>query len=370
MSLTHALCAIADRVGYAIDLDDLNAALGLSWMSIAVPSEPDPACWPMYARDAFLVEAGRLFGMTIRDMHPPEAARGLSDAAEFRQHFDASYRPLVLRALEHDQTVLAWQGWPGDMRLLWGIITGTSDAGVGLRGRVACPSGRAAWPSEAPPCPSEPPRDMPAPSARANRTPEVVTLEHPPVQLYVVETVVATQPDPQELLDLAHEHAKQVLSDTLHDRFGVITGPAAYDAWIEHCENAGRAQPAEASKASRRAKHDLRVAEAPKAPCRAQPDLPATEQHRRLVASVIGMHQSASRFLGRLRTRTSQPADAPLADLEKLCEDIIRALREGVDPAHVEAGGARKGGSQDRFVGVLEQARDLTKAMPDTLGAA
>jgi hypothetical protein len=305
MSLTHALCAIADRAGYAIDPDDLNAALGLSWMSIAVPSEPDPGCWPMYARDAFLVEAGRLFGMTIRDMHPPEAARGLSDAAEFTQHFDASYRPLVLRALEHDQPVLAWQGWPGDMRLAWGIITGTSDAGIGLRGRVAWPSG-----------------------AGSDRTPEVVTLDHPPVQLYVVETIAATQPDPQELLDLALEHAKQVLSDALHDRFGVITGPAAYDTWIEHSKDVGRALPAEASKTSRRA----------------QPVLPAAEQHRRLVGSVMGMHQSASRFLGRLRTRTSQPAATPLADLKKLC--------------------------QDRFVGVLEQARDLTKAMRDTLGAA
>lgn len=336
-SLTHALCTIADRAGYIIDPDDLNPALGLSWMSIAVPSEPDPGCWPMYARDAFLVEAGRLFGMTIRDVHPPEAARGLSDAAEFQQHFDASYRPLVLRALEHDQPVLAWQGWPGEMRLLWGIITGTSDAGVGLRGRVAWPSG-----------------------AGSDHAPEVVTLDQPPVQLYVVETVAATQPDPQELLDLALEHAKQVLSDALHDRFGVMTGPGAYDAWIEHSKDVGRALPAAA---------DVSRALSAEASGRAQPDLPAAEQHRRLVGSVIGMHQSAARFLRRLRARTSQPVGAPLADLEKLCEDIIRVLGEGVDPARLEAGEPERGG-QDRFVGVLERARDLTEAMRDTLGAA
>ena len=352
MSLTYALCAIADRTGYTIDLDDLNAALGLSWMSIAVPSVPDPGRWPMYARDAFLVEAGRLFGMTIRDMHPPEAARGLSDAAEFTQHFDASYRPLALRALEHDQPVLAWQGWPVEMRMLWGIITGTSDAGIGLRGRVA-------WPSGAPPCPSEPPQDMPPPSARTDRTPEVVTLDHPPVQLYVVETIAATQPDPQELLDLALKHARQVLNNALHERFGVITGLAAYDVWIEHSK-VGRALPAKA---------DGGRAPLAEASRRAQPDLPVAEQHRRLVSSVMAMHLSAYHFLGRLRTRISQPAPARLAELEKLCADIIRTSGEGVDPAQAEAD-ADERRNQSRFVEALEQARDLTKAMRDTIGTA
>ncbi len=63
VSLTIALQAIARRVGYEIDRDDLNAALGLSWMAAAVPGENDLGCWPLYARDAFIVEAGRLFGM-------------------------------------------------------------------------------------------------------------------------------------------------------------------------------------------------------------------------------------------------------------------------------------------------------------------
>ncbi|UCC31209.1 MAG: hypothetical protein JSU86_02815, partial [Phycisphaerales bacterium] len=114
MSLTFALQALAHDAGYEINLDDLNAALGLPWMTPAVPRERDLACWPMYARDAFLAEAGRLFGMNIRDIHPPEAARGLNGFPEFQQHFDASYRPLILKALEHNQAVLAWQGWPGD----------------------------------------------------------------------------------------------------------------------------------------------------------------------------------------------------------------------------------------------------------------
>ena len=75
--------------------DDLNAALGMCWSPVAVPTEPDLGAWSLYARDAFLPEAGQLFGLTIRDMHPPEAARGLDTAAEFAQHFDASYRPLM-----------------------------------------------------------------------------------------------------------------------------------------------------------------------------------------------------------------------------------------------------------------------------------
>lgn len=216
-SLTGALRFVAGRAGHAIDADDFNAALGLSWLIVAVPEERDPARWPMYARDTFLVEAGRLFGMTIREVHPPEAARGLRDAAEFRQHFDASYRPLILRALEHGQSVLAWQGWPEPVDLHWGVITGTCNGGVGL-------SGWAPWPKEAPTRSessirfSQPCRDD-------------VTMIRPPVQLYVVETITPTHPQPRALIEMALRHARRALDGSLADPFGVVAGAATFDRW-------------------------------------------------------------------------------------------------------------------------------------------
>ena len=105
-SLTLALRSVAESAGYDVDADDLHAVLGLSMVACAAPGDMELGNWPLYARDAFLVDTARVFGMTVRPIHPPEAARGLGGAAEFAQHFDASYRPLIARALEHDQPVL------------------------------------------------------------------------------------------------------------------------------------------------------------------------------------------------------------------------------------------------------------------------
>ena len=85
------------------------------------------------ARDALLVEGARVFGMTVRGLHPPEAARGLEHSAEYAQHFAASYRPLILRALENRQPVLArlGRGEFGNHHPIWGAIEDSSDGGVG-----------------------------------------------------------------------------------------------------------------------------------------------------------------------------------------------------------------------------------------------
>ena len=195
-SLVHAVRAIARDAGHEIDYDELLSAMGLSSMVCAVPDEPNVADWSMYARDAFLIPAGRLFGLTIREIHPPQAARGLDHAAEFEQHFDASYRPLIQRALEYHQPVLAWRGWPGERRLWWGVLVAACDEGIGFRGAVY------------------PLRDLSVPC-------ETHVLVSPPTQLYVVETVVARKPVEGEREALQSEHRRRVLSGEIDERFGI-----------------------------------------------------------------------------------------------------------------------------------------------------
>lgn len=129
-SLAFAVRAIARQAGLEIDHTKLVAALG--WETLAVPYPT--ATSTMFDRDARLIEAGKHFGMQIREVHPPEASRGLEAAAEFDQHFDASYRPLILRALENNQGVIAWRGWAGERELSWGWIRAACDEGVGFRG--------------------------------------------------------------------------------------------------------------------------------------------------------------------------------------------------------------------------------------------
>lgn len=129
-SLAFALRAIARQAGFEIDHGKLIAALGFE-----TPAVPSPTATSiLFGRDARLIEAGRQLGMQIREVHPPEAARGLEDAAEFEQHFDASYRPLILRALENGQYVLAWRGWPKERELSWGWIRAACAEGIGFRG--------------------------------------------------------------------------------------------------------------------------------------------------------------------------------------------------------------------------------------------
>lgn len=129
-SLAFAVRAIARQAGFEIDHSKIIVALGFETPAVPFPT----ATSIMFGRDARLIEAGKLVGMQIRDVHPPEAARGLEGVAEFDQHFDASYRPLILRALENNQGVIAWRGWAAERELSWGWIRAACDEGVGFRG--------------------------------------------------------------------------------------------------------------------------------------------------------------------------------------------------------------------------------------------
>ena len=202
-SLTCAVDHILRQAGGDVDLGTVHTALGLGLLLCAVPDDEDVRTWPGCARDAFLVEGGQLFGLTVRPMHPPEAARGLAGAAEFRQHFDASYRPLVMRALEHDQPVLAWCAFGGDRTRNWGIITDTCEDQLGFRGTIV--------------------------TALGSETD--VAVEAPPSQLYVIELLEPRRPDRNELAGAIVRHTAAALDGSLDETFGIVTGAAALGAW-------------------------------------------------------------------------------------------------------------------------------------------
>lgn len=203
-SLADAICSAARHFSVDLERDRLVSALGWPWLVCAVPSEPQVAHWPLYARDAFITEASKLLGVNVREIHPPEAARGLWGIAEFRQHFDLSYRPIIENALNNNQSVLAWRGWSGETAPTWGIITARCEGGVRLCG-IPCTSveGTSATP-----------------------------LDAPPVQVYVVESVDGANPSAARLAAHLEMTARRAIGGDLDEPFAVVTGRAAIDLWI------------------------------------------------------------------------------------------------------------------------------------------
>jgi len=125
-SLAVSLRAILAGFGAEHPYDELLAGLGLGAAVVAVPGEP-LGWWWTHARDVNLLATARLYGLHLRELHPPEAAHGLSGSAEYAEHFRDSYLPLIRAAVEHEQPVLAWRGWPAPRDRLWGVITAVRD---------------------------------------------------------------------------------------------------------------------------------------------------------------------------------------------------------------------------------------------------
>jgi hypothetical protein len=204
-SLALALRAVARTAGEDLDYDEACAALGISFVAIAGPAESSPTFWPTFGRDTFLTPTARLFGIHLRDLHPPEVGVDMLWAEEFPQHFDLSYKPLILRSLENDQPVFAWGLWEKGEIPRWGVITNAE--GAHLIGFV--------------PGASSP-----------------VRLSRAALQCYVVEQYEPRQPSAEELLAAAMEHAQGLLSrpaprpqNVAPGESRIVTGPAAYDVW-------------------------------------------------------------------------------------------------------------------------------------------
>jgi hypothetical protein len=77
---------------------------------------------------AFLVEAAKRFGLEVRELHPPDATPLPPTPREFDWHFRDSYLPFIRTALERDEPVLAWMGWPPPDAREWGIIASLDPA--------------------------------------------------------------------------------------------------------------------------------------------------------------------------------------------------------------------------------------------------
>lgn len=318
-SLTDSLCAVARRRGTELQRDDLHAALGLPLMIGAATDETiPPHVWPLLARDAFIVEGARVFGFGIRDVHPPEAAVGLDHVSAFRQHFEASYAPLIARALENNQSVIAWQGWPKEEAYHWGVIgsAGKGDSQMGIVGR-------------------------PGSQLRGDETcASEVELVDPPVQLYVIETYDPAEPTADELFQMACRHARRALENHCGDRFGVTTGPPAIDLWIDRVRRLDGGD----------GRFPARVAD-----------------HQSCAREFAAGFHSGIRFLKRQHLRAHATQQKSILDLSASCHKAATALTSFSKATFSTANGDPTG-LQDTLVRQLTDTRaaasDLLAAMP------
>lgn len=195
-SLVLALRAVLSWHGADVAYETLAALSGIAAMFAATDREPCPLRWQDDGRDAFLVESAEQVGLSIRDLHPPEAAPLPTTPPEYELHWRDSYVPLVEASLAHNQPVLAWMGWPAPNESQWGIIA-TLDARTRRCGGLV---------------------------GGADRP---VTLERAAVQAYVVQEYSRSIASDGAILAATIAHTRAALGNQLPAKFGVMTGPQA-----------------------------------------------------------------------------------------------------------------------------------------------
>lgn len=120
-SLAVSVRNVLARAGADHSYEEIVSVLGLGAAIVAAADE-NLAGWPTQARDTALLISANVLGLRLRGLHPPEATEGLTRSAEFPQHFRDSYVPLMRAALESDQPLLVWRGWPPPAEQHWGVI--------------------------------------------------------------------------------------------------------------------------------------------------------------------------------------------------------------------------------------------------------
>jgi hypothetical protein len=144
-SLAQSLRAVLGAHGIRSAYDEVVSVLGLG-SKFCLSGSDCVAEWELLAQDSHLPRAAALYGVELRELHPPEAAAGLGDSAEFRQHFEDSYVPLIRRALQNQQCCIARRGWERPLTPAWGVLTG---ANGDLRGLTVGAAGPELFPGPA-----------------------------------------------------------------------------------------------------------------------------------------------------------------------------------------------------------------------------
>lgn len=176
--------------------DELIALTAIGSMLPFTDRDPCPGRWCDFGRDAFLVDAAEHLGLSLRDLHPPDAVPLPATPPEFELHWRDSYVPLVATALAHHQPVLAWMGWPAPHQTQWGIIT-TLDA------RTRRCAGIIAG------------------------VPQLIALDRAAVQAYVAQEFTPTETNISDRVRSAAARAGAMLRNEGPARFSVQTGSAA-----------------------------------------------------------------------------------------------------------------------------------------------
>jgi hypothetical protein len=199
-SLAVSLRALLATSGVDRGYEEIVVALGLAGLIVAARHEP-LGSWGFFARDTNLSIVAQNYGLRLRELHPPDAAVGLTRASEFAAHFRDSYMPLIERALAHDQPVLAWCGWPPQRERLWGVIS---------RKQGAMLIGHSLWHNGQP-----------------------LPLTGPAHQVYIVEACepLTGAPAPDALMDDAAAQTLASWDGRWARQPGLFTGQPVYDAW-------------------------------------------------------------------------------------------------------------------------------------------
>jgi len=284
-SLALSLRAIAAAADVELDYDDLCAALGVSFAAVSTGIEPSPGWWMTYGRDLFLQPAARLFGFELRPIQPFQVGLGMVQAGEFAQHFEQSHKPLILRALENNQPVIAWQGWPDFRWPFWGVITGFENNQF---------TGTTIWTNG-----------------------QIQYLTEPALQCYVVERCDPYLPPRDQLFAMSIGHAHAYMNQAPYDPMifdttppTIVTGPQAFDAWENWFE-----------------KTDF------KAPANAQ----CWNDHRQHAEFLGAARSSAARFLNRCRDVADPEQLEWIGSAIDCCESMVNRLAESRDEVMVQS---------------------------------
>lgn len=198
-SLLCCLEAVLSSYGCRVDRDELAVVLGdavlVTYAAEARPGEQ----WNTYGRHAFLESAARLYGLELRDLHPPDAAPLPLPPPEFVGHFADSYLPLVRTALAHGYPALAWMGWPPPNRAIWGVVIRMDAASERAIGRTAFSGG------------------------------QTVALEGPPVQVHTVQEFREVCPKAEDVLNAALDHTAAILNNRIPEKYRIVSGVLALE---------------------------------------------------------------------------------------------------------------------------------------------